>query len=251
MKGTLEIQSCGLCTVPEKWDVDMTNRINRLYYIHSGKGWYEQNEKKIPLLAGQVYFIPYMTDALLFSDVEDKLVHTWCDFRLSLPIISKDILRFDPRFDEMAQAALEVFHVGGRMQTKAKREKLPDFEEIKIRELYLRAVIYLTDRTAEASSVTQIKDDALIKAIEYMHERLGDKIAIGTIAADCYLSEDGFIRRFTRKMGMTPYSYLKKLRIRTAELLREEGHTLEEIAERTGYADASSLLHAMKAYKNT
>ena len=250
MKGSLEIRSCGLCTVPEKWDVDMTNRINRLYYIHSGTGWYVRNGKKYPLLTGQVYFIPYMTDAVLYSDATDKLVHTWCDFRLSLPIISKDILCFDPSSDEMAKAALEVFHAGGRMQTQSARWKNPDFQEGKVRELYLRAVIYLTDRTAEASGVTQIKDEMLIKAIEFMHERLGEKIAIGEIAADCYLSEDGFIRRFTRRTGMTPYSYLKKLRVRTAELLREEGHTLEEIADRTGYADASSLLHAMKAHKN-
>jgi transcriptional regulator GlxA family with amidase domain len=52
-------------------------------------------------------------------------------------------------------------------------------------------------------------------------------------------------------MGETPYSYLKKLKIRTAQNMRMSGATLEEIAVKCGYSDSSSLLHAMAKKENS
>ncbi len=245
MKGDLEIIGCGYCAVPDEWYVNMTHRDNRLYYIHSGNGWYEQGDKKIPFQAGMLYFIPYTVDATLRSDPDDKMVHTWCDFRLSLPIFSKNILSLDPNTDDMAGAALSVFHAGSREHI-SRLDGKPSKEYM---ELYLQSVRYLVDRTAKNAAVSQIKDAALLRAIEEMHDHISEKISMRELADECFLSEDGFIRRFTKKTGVTPYAYFKELRIRTAILLRAEGHTLDEIASRTGYADASSLIHAIKKYK--
>ena len=241
MKGDLDIISCGCRPVPEPWFVDMTHRINRLYFVHSGTGWYEQRGKKTYFEAGKAYFIPYTTDALQYSDKQDKLVITWCDFRLSLPIMSKIVCAFEVGDDAMLKAAIAVFHEGGKRNGTALNEKpAKEFEK-----LYLHAVRYLVDYAAKCGSVTQVRDEPLVRAIEEMHERLDEKISVRELAEECFLSEDGFIRRFTKKTGITPYAYLKELRIRTAILLRAEGFTLDEIASRVGYADASSLLHAV------
>ena len=78
-----------------------------------------------------------------------------------------------------------------------------------------------------------------------MNEKLREQITIEEIAKNCYLSTDGFIRKFKKQIGETPYSYLKKLKIRTALNLRLAGESLKDIAEKCGYSDSSALLHAL------
>ena len=49
---------------------------------------------------------------------------------------------------------------------------------------------------------------------------------------------------------MTPYRYIKFLRVNHAiEFQRSGEYTLEEIAQKVGYADAPTLSHAMKSLK--
>ena len=94
-----------------------------------------------------------------------------------------------------------------------------------------------------------VKDPAITGALEYIHASLSQKITVQALAERVFLSEGGFIRKFTREVGMTPYAYLKKLRVQTALALKEEGYTYDTIASQTGYADASALLHAIGSYK--
>ena len=59
------------------------------------------------------------------------------------------------------------------------------------------------------------------------------------------MSTDGFIKKFTRIVGVSPYSYMKKLKITSAKIMITEGSSTGEAATACGYADASSLLHAI------
>ena len=78
-----------------------------------------------------------------------------------------------------------------------------------------------------------------------MHKHLDKKQHINEIAKSCFLSTNNFIRRFKKELGETPYSYFKKLKIRTATHMRLQGISLNEIAEKCGYSDSSALLHAI------
>ena len=82
-----------------------------------------------------------------------------------------------------------------------------------------------------------------------MHKSIEADLSIREIAEKSFMSYYGFIRRFKNALGMTPYTYLKQLRIRTATALRNEGATLEEAAEKCGYSDATALLHAISNEK--
>jgi transcriptional regulator GlxA family with amidase domain len=103
----------------------------------------------------------------------------------------------------------------------------------------------LADKIAEKYNRESVKDKVILKALTLMHENLGKKQLISEIASECYLSTNGFIRRFKKEIGETPYSYLKKLKVRTAQNMRMSGATLDEIAEKCGYSDSSALLHAI------
>ena len=111
---------------------------------------------------------------------------------------------------------------------------------------FLKAtIVFLVDKIATKSNLKTVKDEVILNALTIMHEQLEQKLTISDIASLCYLSPNGFIRRFKREIGETPYSYLKKLKVRTAQNMRMSGATLDEIAEKCGYSDPSSLLHAI------
>lgn len=93
-----------------------------------------------------------------------------------------------------------------------------------------------------------VEDQAVLHTLEMIHTRLQEPLTVEEMARACYLNKDCLIRRFARVVGTTPYAYLKNLRLHTARSLRAEGMSLGEIARCTGYSDASSLLHALKAF---
>jgi transcriptional regulator GlxA family with amidase domain len=78
---------------------------------------------------------------------------------------------------------------------------------------------------------------------------MSDPITVEMLADKCNMNRDTFIRKFTKIMGITPYAYLKNLRLRTAKILKRNGLPLSEIASLTGYSDSTSLLHALNTHK--
>ena len=76
-----------------------------------------------------------------------------------------------------------------------------------------------------------------------------DRTVAVKILREEFLSNEEFIRRFKNTLGVTPYTYLKQLKIRTATALRNEGMTLEEVAEKCGYSESAALLHAISGEK--
>ena len=108
-----------------------------------------------------------------------------------------------------------------------------------------RTVFELLDAAEQAGAMV-LADKPVNCALEIMNRRMGERLTVSDIAAECYMSTDGFIRKFTRAVGMTPYAYFKNLRLRAAAALRESGATAAEAAEKCGYSDAAALLHAMK-----
>ena len=110
-------------------------------------------------------------------------------------------------------------------------------------------VIYIVSKIIEAAGAKTLDDQILISALSEMHQDIANDISIREIAEKSFMSYYGFIRRFKNALGMTPYTYLKQLRIRTATALRDEGATLEEAAEKCGYSDAAALLHAISNEK--
>ena len=105
--------------------------------------------------------------------------------------------------------------------------------------------VYVVSKMIEQNQTKILDDKILLSALSEMHKGISTDISIRDIAEKSFMSYYGFIRRFKNVLGTTPYTYLKQLRIRTAEALRAEGATLEETAEKCGYSDSAALLHAI------
>ena len=219
--------------------------INRLYYIHSGIGGYEYNGKTVPLQPGKLYFIPYTVSFTPFSDGNDPIVHTYMDFELIPPIITGEILSMEANKSNKISSAVSVFHLGGTMSNHT--DLSPLLEDPLFWELCKTSVVYLVNEIALANQIPKITDKVVTKSLEIMHTRMKEKLTINEIAHECYMNPDSFIRRFSRIVGITPHTYLKNIRLRTARYLKESGMSLSQIASEVGYSDASALSHALRS----
>ena len=247
MNNYCKLNYSGSEKAPYNWITSTNIGINRLIYVNGGEGGYLKDGIKIPfkkdclyLIPASAHFIPTYTS---YASDEARLDHTYANFEIVPPIISKDVLCLDSFDDDETRAVVEAFKVFCIQSAKEKGfDKLDNASQA-----FLKAtIVFLVDKIAQKSNLETVKDEVILNALTIMHEKLDQKLTIADIASLCYLSPNGFIRRFKRVVGETPYSYLKKLKIRTAQNMRMSGITLQEIAEKCGYSDSSSLLHAIE-----
>lgn len=244
MSDILRLNCCGTCFVPDNWSDTRHNGINRLYFIHKGSGGYMMNGISHSFAPGMLYFFPYTTRYTLFSDTVDKIYHTYADFELVPPVISGKVISYDVTQSEMAMRALDVFIEGGRLCSEKKL--LLKTGSSDLHKLCFSAITYLTSVAVASSPEAKTADDpVVISALENMLENMGSQLSVNDIAGELYLSPDSFIRRFKRCIGVTPYAYLRELRLRSARYMLDAGRGLTETALAVGYSDASALIHAL------
>ena len=237
MSENCEIAVIGQCTVPPDWIGMVKNDINRLYYIHRGEGGYIKDGVRVEFVPGRMYLIPAFSKIRTYAPAENRIYHTYADFALIPPIISKDVLSINPHEDSDVEAALGVFF---NLCKNRETLKYPDKEK------YLcDTLVFLSKCIAEKNDSTVLRDKAILKALNYMHTNIREKFSMADLAQICHMSTEGFIRKFKAYIGETPYSYLKRLKIRVALRLRNAGMSWEEAADACGYADSSTLLHAI------
>lgn len=240
------LQCYGHCTISDIWSYDTIKGINRLYYIHGGEGGYRFNGVYHPFKTGYVYFFPSTVEYSLISSAQNGIDHTFVDFELLPPIHSSGIAEFRvPAENAILQKALETFLCGGDIFSSG----TPSAPELS--KLCFSAIEYIVMYAIKLTPGAAItSDNSVINALESMHSHIGGELTVEEMANANHLSTDCFIRRFKKSMGVTPYSYFKSLRIRTAQYMLDNGKPLSEVAASVGYSDASALSHALGKASN-
>jgi AraC-like DNA-binding protein len=247
-KALCKIQCKGVFVPDRNW-INITKfGINRLYYIEEGIGYYTENGVNIPFETGKIYFIPFYASVPTYTYENAKLKHVYVNFTLTPPIVSKKVFCLDPNTSDKiktAVAALRSFCSDSIYYAKLK----DPITELQIREReFLKSItVFLTESAVAGRTDDILSDKTIINALDIIHSTLHEKLTINDIAARCFMSTDGFIKKFSRAVGETPYAYMKKLKITMANIMRAEGATAEEAAQAYGYADASSLIHAISS----
>ena len=242
-----KIRVAGSELAPYNWQNTVNNSTYRLLYKHSGLGGYWLGETQIPFKTGFLYLLPACANIATYSSYESdelRLNHSYVNFELIPPIISNDVLEIDPNKNSSVRCAVEVLK---SLCAKCYRLNLNlNEDELK----YLEdTVVFLIETMIKKSNALMVKDEAIITALQIMHSELKNRVTIADIAKRCYLSPEGLTLKFIKYLGEPPYSYLKKLKIRTALQLRDSGMKLDAIAAECGYSDASALLHAIRNTK--
>lgn len=83
---------------------------------------------------------------------------------------------------------------------------------------------------------------------EYIENHLSEPIRVEDLARLLYMHPTAFIRYFKHHFGMPPLKYIKCLRLeRSKHYLETTGLSISEIAELTGFGDASHLSRDFRA----
>ena len=89
-------------------------------------------------------------------------------------------------------------------------------------------------------------------AIDYITENCGDKIYVDTLSEMIEVSADYFTKMFKESIGKTPIYYINTVRVNKAlELLAITDTPINEIAEKSGFANANYFHKIFKQYVNT
>ncbi|WAS91768.1 AraC family transcriptional regulator [Nannocystis punicea] len=94
-----------------------------------------------------------------------------------------------------------------------------------------------------------LTDARLAPAIRQMHGQLARPWTVAQLAKTAALSRSAFFERFTQSVGLPPMGYLLAWRMAVAkDLLRRQDLGLAEVAERVGYASASTFSTAFSRH---
>lgn len=93
----------------------------------------------------------------------------------------------------------------------------------------------------------------VIKAVlKEVHARFNKRITLREISSSLRVSEEYVCRAFKEDCRMTPYAYIKRLKILTAmALLKNTDYSLTRISGATGFFDESHFVRAFKEMKGT
>jgi transcriptional regulator GlxA family with amidase domain len=93
---------------------------------------------------------------------------------------------------------------------------------------------------------------SLAPVLDWMAGNLGQPLSVADLAAQAHMSSRTFARRFTQETGTTPLRWLTSQRVLLAQqLLEDTEETVDAIAERAGFGNASALRHHFRAWRDT
>lgn len=85
------------------------------------------------------------------------------------------------------------------------------------------------------------------RGLDFIHAHYTEDFSLELLAASALLSPFYFLRLFKQQTGVTPYAYLRQLRLsEAAVLLNQSEESVSAIAARLGFASASHLSSAFR-----
>ena len=100
--------------------------------------------------------------------------------------------------------------------------------------------------------VASVCDGTLRELLEWLRAHLDQPLAVRQLAARANMSERTFARRFVQETGTTPQRWLTGQRILLAQqLLEESDETIDAIADKAGFGNATALRHHFRAWRGT
>ena len=117
-------------------------------------------------------------------------------------------------------------------------------------EILLVESLRLTQAPDASPGLLRGLDDArLAQAIRQIHADPGRPWTMAELAREAALSRSAFFDRFTRSVGVPPMEYLLAWRMALAkDMLRHGEIDIAEVAERVGYASASTFSTAFSRH---
>lgn len=204
----------------------------QLVILEEGELWAEVDGEEITISTGEVgLLLPGGKERFVFA--EDRISrHTWC--AVSPEMLSDDLVEVcheAPRVLPVSRRFSQLMEIGLSLPSLAGSSSpgLVDALGMATLEEYL-----FSWQRAKAPHTDQ--PDAVHRAIEWIGMDGNEQVDLSSLAKIAGVSSAQLVKLFKRHLGTTPMRYVWEARTRRgAQLLRETGLTVSEIAFRSGF----------------
>lgn len=213
---------------PESWF-----RHWRFYWNATPGAWIISNGRKIELTPQKIVLIPSFTpySTGMSQPFEHFFIHFYSTGALDK--IRREILVFDA--DSMTEKVPELMQKSGIPQM------------LGVYALLFNALAQIPDESYLPNS-GEVIDPRIRRILNLMYEHISTPVDNRHFSRIAGMGINDFYELFKKEMNLTPRQYMVMLRMDHAgNLLRHSQLTIEEIAEKCGYADR---FHFSKAFRN-
>jgi AraC-like DNA-binding protein len=247
-----EVQSLSLCVVAEGRKAvtvdDVTYRYDPFNYLVLNRGLRFEAE----ILEASVE-LPFLSFVL---QIDPALVH-----RISADMrdgVATAFRRPEPRAAPARRTApaqvspLDTNTCGAVLRFLRAVTTLPDRRVLA--PVYLQEIVYRVLRAGQRqrlldAAASEIASNPVTQVIAYVREHLAEPLSVGDLAERACLSPSAFAHLFRDVSGMSPYQFIKSVRLdRARDLLVCEDLNVSEVARSVGYSSLSHFINEFKRH---
>ena len=127
------------------------------------------------------------------------------------------------------------------------KHKAPGWEMAVIgNTIHLLSLIFRAFMDNSTAPMKAEKPELLDRVLAYVETHLAEKITLGEIARQFYVSESTVSQTFRQKMGISFHRCVTQQRLIVAKSLISEGVSLEIVGQQVGFSDYSTFYRAFK-----
>ncbi len=232
---------------------DVNSPFTRIYYVCHGRARIETLGNVTELMPGRLYIIPAFTRHSCYCDgefthyyihiyndgdydiLEDLDLPVECEGRSDTEESIKRIMELAPGM-ELAHYEPTSYDNQQTLSTNIRKNKMRNLSA----RIESRGLIYmlLSAFIQRAQYKHYVKDDRIVRAIDYIRTHLSEKIDLQQLGDVSCLSKDHLVRLFKKEMNTTPICYVNDKKIERAQIrLITETKSIRQIAYELGFDD--------------
>ena len=256
----INIDHLGVGKAEEPWILADRIKMQRLYYIIGGTGYYKDNNAQyVKMMHNKIYIFPYNFYADFKSDLSDPINHIYFDFISTPPIISDKPLVYDVPENS------DLFCLINYIKSLFSEFELPRMTENKVphmtsaksgtfdeeRQIVYYSLYQLLLLLSHKKPIPFLDDGIVSDSVDYIRKNIAGDLSVNALAGKFNFEPHYFIKRFREVMNETPHRYIKNFRLLRARELLAEGLSYNETAPLVGYKNGKSLWNAINSNAET
>ena len=239
-----------------------THDFIEIVYIRSGKQRHVIDGKGYAVRHGDVLFLNYGSVHSFLAEEDSSLINI-C---FSPETLGEAVVTAENAFSLLSLTAFNEMRAeadGGLISfVGTEREEIEDLLTAMLKEYekkesawntvvesYLNILITRMLRKTQVGMGGDAIGDVWQELSDYIDDNLGEELTLSALAKKCFYNPSYFSRAFKEKFGVSFVEYVGRKRVdRAIALLRDSDLSVDEISERTGFADRRKLYHAFSKY---
>lgn len=232
-------------TTPE-WKVVVGGEtVHNLVYIYEGKGFFQRDEQKQAVCAGDLVYFPPGCNRYMVADSKNLLKLYTVNFQAAIPetpaIRGGSWQIRDAVFDFPFVTAVEDEAVRQRFVVLFQRLchlclTYEGMQKVRQREVMIE-LLELTQICLSNDRISYSCRNQVNRIVRYMAEHYHEKLTLASLSKQVGMSPSYFSAAFREVTGRPPIDYLIHLRVLKAKQLLGDGLRVAETAQAVGFSD--------------